>query len=416
MKHYLARNIKPSLQFEFYKLEMKGKSLFILEINAAKMVPTDWCGIRYLRIGSSKEKISKYPEREAYLFHILHDGIPTIVNTKSEYQDLTFNKLKVYYASKGIVLNDKTFKKNLHLLTSDGSYNIQAQLLSDNSHKPLRVAIFDGETKASALFSVREFGFNCLLYSLDELLRYGDVLNIIQADERNRVVERKEVSLFENEAFREAMINAILHNKWIEGNEPMVSVFSNRIEILSRGTLAPTQTVEGFFLGESVPVNEELSNIFLQLHISEKTGRGIPKITKHYGKKVVDFRENTICVTIPFNWINAVGNKVENKIPKVENKNAEVENKVENKASMVENKNSDIAAFITNDTSIIENFLKDKALSDNMNKIMIEIYKNPRITVSQMKNFINISPTSINNNISKLKELGLLKRVGDICQ
>ncbi len=79
---------------------------------------------------------------------------------------------------------------------------------------------------------------------------------------------------------------------------------------------------------------------------------------------------------------------------------------------MVENKNSDIAAFITNDTSIIENFLKDKALSDNMNKIMIEIYKNPRITVSQMKNFINISPTSINNNISKLKELGLLKRVG----
>lgn len=30
--------------------------------------------------------------------------------------------------------------------------------------------------------------------------------------------------------------------KWVEGNEPMISVFSDRIEILSRGTLAPAQT------------------------------------------------------------------------------------------------------------------------------------------------------------------------------
>ena len=46
-----------------------------------------------------------------------------------------------------------------------------AQLLSDDSHIPIRVSIFDGKTKGSPLFSVREFGNNCLLYSLDELLR-----------------------------------------------------------------------------------------------------------------------------------------------------------------------------------------------------------------------------------------------------
>lgn len=106
----------------------------------------------------------------------------------------------------------------------------------------MRVSIFDGESKASNLFSVREFGYNCLLYTLDELLRYGDVLNIIQADERNRVVERKDVSLFESKAYNEAIINAILHNKWVDGNEPMITVFSNRIEILSRGGLPPKQT------------------------------------------------------------------------------------------------------------------------------------------------------------------------------
>ena len=116
-------------------------------------------------------------------------------------------------------------------MTENDKYNLLAQLLSDNSQLPLRVSIFDGVDKASNLFSVREFGYNCLLYSLDELLRFGDVLNIIQADERNRIVERKDVPLFDSKAFNEAIINSVLHNKWVDGNEPMVSVFSNRIEM-----------------------------------------------------------------------------------------------------------------------------------------------------------------------------------------
>lgn len=97
-------------------------------------------------------------------------------------------------------------------------------------------------------------------------------MNLIQTDESERVVERPETPLFDNKAFREAIINAVLHNLWVSGNEPMISVFSDRIEILSRGTLPPAQTMEVFFLGESVPVNEKLSEIFLQLHISEKSG------------------------------------------------------------------------------------------------------------------------------------------------
>ena len=68
----------------------------------------------------------------------------------------------------------------------------------------------------------------------------------MKADERGRVVERKDVPLFDNAAFREAVINAFVHNKWVSGNEPMISVFSDRIEILSRGTIDPEQTVEGF--------------------------------------------------------------------------------------------------------------------------------------------------------------------------
>ncbi len=260
-------------------------------IPAAFEIPTAFKERRYIRIGSSKCNIKDYPKREIELFKILDGRTETIETIPAKYQELTFQKLFGYYGSKGIVLSDKTFIKNLGLRNEEGQFNLLAQLLSDDSHFPLRVSIFEGKTKGTNLFSVREFGNNCLLYSLDELLRYGDVLNIIQADETDRVVERKEVPLFDNKAFREAIINAVLHNKWIEGNEPMISVFSDRIEILSRGSLPPAQTMEGFYMGESVPVNEKLSEIFLQLHISEKSGRGVPKITEIYGKEAFAFRE-----------------------------------------------------------------------------------------------------------------------------
>ena len=140
--------------------------------------------------------------------------------------------------------------------------------------------------------------------------------------------------------------------------------------ILSRGTLAPAQTMEGFFLGESIPVNEKLSEIFLQLHISEKSGRGVPKITEMYGKDAFSFRENsivvTIVVTIPFERINKVGNKVGNKKP----------------------------------------------LNSRRQKIISEMRDNPNITTAELHNILGVSEIAVENNISFLRENGYIERVG----
>jgi len=377
LKHYLRRKCSPDNNFEFEELTVEGKRIVLLTIPAAKTVPLSYARERYIRIGSSKENLRKYPEKEAYLFDVLRHGQPTLENTPSEYQDLTFEKLPIYYGAKGIKLNSDTYKRNLSLYTEDGKYNLLAQLLSDNSHMPVRVAIFSGKTKADNMYSVREFGNQCLLYSLDDVLRYGDVLNIIQADETDRIVERKEVPLFENDAFREAVINAFVHNLWVSGNEPMVTVFSDRIEILSRGTLAPEQTLEGFFAGESVPVNKKLSEIFLQLHISEKTGRGVPIVTRCYGREAYEFRENSIVVTIPFNWINVMGDKVGNKEG----------NKKGNKTG----------EFVLNHTQV---------------RILTEIRNNPNITKAYLMKTLKLGKTSIDNGLAILKKYGYVERVG----
>ena len=373
IQHYLARKLSPSIAFYFEETVFDNERVVVLTIPAAKIVPTDFEGVRYIRIGSSKENLKKYPQREAFLFSILTFGLPTINSKASEYQDLTFNQLFTYYSSKGIELNKNNFKTNLHLLTPDGKYNIMAQLLSDNSHVPIRVAIFDGKTKASKMYSVKEFGYKCLLNSLYEVLNYGEILNVPQADEEGRVMERKEVMLFNFDAFREAVINSFLHNKWVELNEPMITIFNDRIEILSRGELAPLQTLNGFYKGHSIPVNEKLSEMFLQLHISEKTGRGIPTITSIYGNESIDISDGTIVVTIPFNRINNMGDKAGDKVG---------------------------------------DKVGDKSLNISQIKVLAEIRNNPNITKPELMIKCSLGKTSIDNIISFLKKNGFIERIG----
>ena len=212
---------------EFTECRIDDKGVIVLVIPAANTTPTAYKGVRYLRIGSNKVNLMKHPKREAALFRILNYGFPPIVNMESEYQDMTFEQLFVYYGVKGNTLNERTFKKNLELLTKDGKYNPLARFLSDNPHIPIRFSLFNGKSKGSTMYAVREFGNMRLLMALDHVLDYGEVLNVPQVDERNRVVERKEVMLFDMDAYREAIINAFVHNLWVTGNEPMFTVYED---------------------------------------------------------------------------------------------------------------------------------------------------------------------------------------------
>lgn len=215
-----------------------------------------------------------------------------------------------------------------------------------------------------------------MLVSLDKVLEYIDVVNIIQADERDRVVSRKEVPFFDKDAVREAIINSFVHNKWVEENAPMFTIYKDRLEILSRGKLDDRQTMEGFFEGESIPVNKELSDIFLQLHISERSGRGVPKIVDKYGRSSFDFRENSIAVNIKLNRIYVS------------------------------------VTTHSHETVTISDTKNDMLLNDRRKNILSEIENNPYITYDQLSDFFGISITSIGNNIKYLKENGFIERIG----
>ena len=105
--------------------------------------------------------------------------------------------------------------------------------------------------------------------------------------------------------------------------------------------------------------------MFLQLHISEKTGRGVPTIISKYGKRSIKISDNTIIVTIPLNRINKVGDKV-----------------------------------------------GDKSLNNSEIKVLAEIRNNPNVTKPQLEVLCNLGKTSIDNCISLLKKKKYIERVG----
>jgi predicted HTH transcriptional regulator len=374
-KHYLTRNLQPNIPFEVTELDHDGYRVVLLIIPASKSVVTKYKNYAYIRIGSSKEKLENYPEWEIKLIGALSNGYPTIVYVSApDYaQDLTFEKLFMYYAAKGISLKHDTFKRNLKLLTKDYRYNIMAYILSDQNSIPVRVSVFSGTDKTDPLYSVKEFGNTCIMYSMDKILEYGDAINIIQADERNRISERKDIPLFDFESFHEAIINAFVHNKWLTLNAPQISIFTNRIEIISHGGLALDQDVQGFYSGTSIPVNDILASIFLQLRISERSGRGVPKIVGKYGRESISIEKNKITVTIPFEKINVNNYRI-------------VSNKVSNKVSIKLNTTQ----------ALIVNSMRD----------------NPNITINQLLGITGLSTPGVKKSINILKKRGLIKRIG----
>lgn len=372
--NYLMRQLDPKISIKFEELEIYGKRVVVLLVSKAINSPTSFDNVRYVRLDSSKVNCAKYPSKEAELWKVLIYGTPSLDNIESTNQNLSFNQLLLYFASKGINLDLNNYKDNLGLLTQSKKYNKLAYILSDNCTIPIRVSIFAGKEKSDSLFSVKEFGNMCMLLSLDKISDFGDTFNIMQADERNRKLTRTDVALFDIKSFKEALINAFVHNRWIDGDAPQIEFYQDRVEILSHGRLIPEQTKEGFYRGQSKPVNKSLSTIFIQLHISEKTGKGIPTIVKRYGKDVFEFNDNSIVVKIPFNWINVVELNVGNKLG---NKNGE-----------------------------------EIKLTTTQQRVLAEIRNNPSVSTFSLMSIIGVGQTTIENSLSKLKSLGLIERVG----
>lgn len=135
------------------------------------------------------------------------------------------------------------------------------------------------------------------------LTTYDKIKNRLQAENVSisdtTVRPRRDIFLFDYDCVNEAVLNALVHNDWTI-TEPQISMFEDRIEVLSHGGLPRGMTKKQFFDGISKPRNTTLMRIFLNMGLTEHTGHGIPTIVNRYGEEAFEIEDNYIRCTIYF--------------------------------------------------------------------------------------------------------------------
>ena len=317
-------------------------------------------GKYYIRTADEDREIS--PQQLRNLMLSVSDSI---VNIGANNQELKFEQLKMLYVGNNLTLRGDTFEQNINLLTRDGAYNLMAAILADENSYSIKVAVFRGTDKKN-LVKRNEYGYKCMLVAVKQVLDYMEALNDTVVDVEGSL--RKESKLFDFPCFREAWLNACLHNRWSRQTPPAVYMFDDRIEIISVGGLPDGLTLEEFYKGKSKPVNLELQQIMVQLDYIEQTGHGVPLIVSRYGREVFDISENFITVTIPLNHKRNVKDSL-----------------------------SQTAA---------------KAADRRYGKILELMRENPGISVSEISRQMGVGTTTITKRIHCLKEEGIVERIG----
>ena len=256
--------------------------------------PYSYDGRYFIRNVSSDE--SAGPEIVTQL--VLARGADPLKDRTSDVQDLTFDLLLTIMSSRGLHPKvESGFFRSHAMMDGYGAFNLTAYLLSDQNNIPIQVVRFNGCDRSS-MSDRTDFGGRSIIVSMRAVLDHIASYMVTEVDLSKG--ERVEVHLFDFESFREAWINACVHNAWWMMLPPSVMVFDDRIEVVSYGTVPFPMSLESFFEGDSRPVNKALFSMFSLLGMTEQSGHGVPTIVRSYGREAFDISDNGVTVTIPF--------------------------------------------------------------------------------------------------------------------
>lgn len=190
--------------------------------------------------------------------------------------------------------------KTLELYQENKGYNKAAELLADkNGFNGIDVVRF-GES-INIILDHESYDHRSILSQYDLAL---SIYRKYYQYEKISGSLRVTVSQIPEEAFREAIANALVHRTWDTNSQINVSMFPDRIEISSPGGLPEGMSEEEYYRGGiSVLRNRIIANIFFRLHLIERFGTGIRRINETYKdsqvKPIYNLSSNSIQVILP---------------------------------------------------------------------------------------------------------------------
>ncbi len=336
----------------------------------------------YTRIGTQASPMTQSMIDGFFSRRILN----TLHNVVSPNQELTFTQLKIYYQEKGYDAAGSYFLKNLDLFTEDGKYNYAAYLMADHNGTSIKVARFRGTEKLD-IVERNEFGRCCLIKSALNVLERLNVANTTVVRVGGKA-QRKEIRLIDPAALREAVLNAIIHNDYINGAYPVFEIYDDRIEIISSGGLPVGLSEKEFFAGRSLPRNKELMRIFSDMDLCEQLGSGMKKILRIYPQSVFSVSEHFIDVRFDY---------------------AEEAMEILREQNQADNQKPNVSDDRINDRI---NVIINGRITEIERNIMELISEQPNATIDMFCQKTGKTARTVSRALKSLQEKGYLKRIG----
>lgn len=195
---------------------------------------------------------------------------------------------------------NKDTLKTLNLYDDVNGFNNAAGLLADKNNFPGIDIVKFGEN--ISIIQKRITFENTSVLDI-----YEKALNVFRDYYQYEVIQgadRKMVEKIPEAAFREAIANTLIHRVWDVDLQIRVSMFDDRIEVVSPGGLPSGITEDEYLSGKlSVLRNRNLANVFYRLGFVEIFGTGITRIKQIYSEASVkpsfEVSENAIQIVLP---------------------------------------------------------------------------------------------------------------------
>ena len=276
--NHITNTIKPdvSMFVKYEKIVIDGQDVLKIIVNKGSMSPYYIAGkgIRpegvYVRMGTAS-----VPATETTIVNMIKETTgETYEDTRSLNQNLTFIQAEQEFSNAGISFGESQ-KKSLGIIGRDGCYTNLGLLLSDQCEHKIKFAVYEGTQKQ--IFKDRHEFSGSLFRQFEDLTRMIDSYNRLSSpklDGMKRVDQRD----YPVQAIREALLNALIHREYGLGGYTLISMFDDRMEIVSLGGLIRGVEMSDIMMGVSYLRNKRLAEIFYRLQLIEAYGTGIDKI------------------------------------------------------------------------------------------------------------------------------------------
>lgn len=293
LENWLLRLLEPRINFQFFELTIDDVPIVLLEISSATKQPVRFQGQEFIRVGSYKQPLKNYPEKERSLWqafsHVSFEKGVAIAQASADqvtqlidysaYFDLVKRHLPENRSSilEALATDDliQADSGKTWSITNLGAILFAKQInqIPSLRRKAVRVIQYRGNSRIE---TIREQeggkgyanGFEGLISYINGLLPSNEVIE--QA-------LRKTVPMYPELAVRELVANALIHQDFsIGGTGPMVKIFEDRMEVTNPG--CPLVDTDRFLDSPPKSRNETLAALMRRMGICEERGSGIDKV------------------------------------------------------------------------------------------------------------------------------------------